>query len=322
MFAGLPNQSPLVTESNFFQTIATFQRNILQHCWTQHVGRAWPPCCEVLRHVGCCWLKFETGQIFHVIYQTRETVFHWDIQTPRTELKIRRAAEYFLTKFEVLDSRWNTVSSVWYLTNRMWLSVACTLIDNNKRHHSGQNVVDSRGAAEWVCNNFWPLWWRLSLSIRVHTTFNHIRFVFYHNIKHNEINLCLGSWKRLGFESVRAALCKWATCTHQTFLLKPFALICRNNTKKNVWKKSNEAYSLSIRVQTTINHISICFFLPQYQRQRNVFLQSASWKRYCVTRWRQQRGMDSHLPRQISQSDCEISSNCGKNMYLLNRNNN
>ena len=33
--------------------------------------------------------------IFEVIYQTRETVFHRDIQTPRRELKIRRAAEYF-----------------------------------------------------------------------------------------------------------------------------------------------------------------------------------------------------------------------------------
>ena len=30
-----------------------------------------------------------------VIYQTRETVFHRDIQTPRRELKIQRAAEYF-----------------------------------------------------------------------------------------------------------------------------------------------------------------------------------------------------------------------------------
>ena len=30
-----------------------------------------------------------------VIYQTRETVFHRDIQTPRRKLKIRRAAEYF-----------------------------------------------------------------------------------------------------------------------------------------------------------------------------------------------------------------------------------
>jgi len=31
----------------------------------------------------------------YVIYQTRETVFHRDIQTPRRELKIGRAAEYF-----------------------------------------------------------------------------------------------------------------------------------------------------------------------------------------------------------------------------------
>ena len=30
-----------------------------------------------------------------VIYQTRGKVFHRDIQTPRTELKIRRGAEYF-----------------------------------------------------------------------------------------------------------------------------------------------------------------------------------------------------------------------------------
>ena len=29
-----------------------------------------------------------------------------------------------------------------------WFSVVCTLIDNDTRHHSGQNVVDSRGAAE------------------------------------------------------------------------------------------------------------------------------------------------------------------------------
>ena len=34
------------------------------------------------------------------------------------------------------------------LTNRMWLSVVCTLIDNDIRHNSGQNVVDLRGAAE------------------------------------------------------------------------------------------------------------------------------------------------------------------------------
>ena len=41
------------------QTIATCQRNISQRCWAQHVARVWPPCCAVLRHVGCCWLKFD-----------------------------------------------------------------------------------------------------------------------------------------------------------------------------------------------------------------------------------------------------------------------
>ena len=39
---------------------------------------------------------------------------------------------------------------------------------------------------------------------------------------------------------------------------------------KNVWETSNGTYLLSTRVQTTINHISICF-LPQYQRQRKCF---------------------------------------------------
>ena len=37
----------------------------------------------------------------HVIYQTRERVFHQDIQTPRSGLKKRGAAEFFLTEFEV-----------------------------------------------------------------------------------------------------------------------------------------------------------------------------------------------------------------------------
>ena len=136
-----------------------------------------------------------------------------------------------------------------------------------------------RGAAEWVRNKFWPLWWRVSLSIRVYTTLNQIRFVFYHNIKHNEINFCLDSWKqRLGFESAWAALCKWAACTRQTFLLKPFALICRNNTTKNVWKKSNEAYSLSIIVQTTINHISISFFTTISTSKKMFFFRARAGK--------------------------------------------
>ena len=86
------------------------------------------------------------------------------------------------------------------------------------------------------------------------------------------------NWKhRLGLESARAALCKWATCTRQTFLSKTFAksLSKQKQYEKNVWEKSNDAYSLSIRVQTTINHISLFTFLCflwQYQRQRKCFL--------------------------------------------------
>jgi len=52
---------------------------------------------------------------------------------------------------------------------------------------------------------------------------------------------------------------------------------------------------------------SICF-IPQYQRQRKCFLQS-------VTYWREQRSLDSYRQRQISQSDCEISSKWGKTIF-------
>ena len=35
------------------------------------------------------------------------------------------------------------------LTNRMWFSVVCTLIDNDIRHHSGQNVVPSESTTNF-----------------------------------------------------------------------------------------------------------------------------------------------------------------------------
>jgi len=38
--------------SSYGQTIATFERNISQHCWAQHAVHVWPPCRNVLRHVG------------------------------------------------------------------------------------------------------------------------------------------------------------------------------------------------------------------------------------------------------------------------------
>ena len=50
--------------------------------------------------IGCYFYA-----MVQVIYQTRETVFHRDIQTPTRELKIRRAAEYFKRNSRGLDSR-------------------------------------------------------------------------------------------------------------------------------------------------------------------------------------------------------------------------
>ena len=126
-------------------------------------------------------------------------------------------------------------------------------------------------------------------------TLTHIRFVFHRNIKDNERNLCQVCWQLK--TRTRAALCKWATCTRQTFLSKTFAKSLNKQKKyeKNVWKKNNDAYSLSIRVQSTINHISIFTLYVFYDNinvKENVFFQSASWKRHCATHWREQRGWD------------------------------
>ena len=45
------------------QIIAIFQRNISQRCLARYVERVWPPCCNALRHVGCCWLKLNLKMV-------------------------------------------------------------------------------------------------------------------------------------------------------------------------------------------------------------------------------------------------------------------
>ena len=50
---------------------------------------------KYLRFFGYITAATSVIWVVQVIYQTLETVFHRDIQTPRRELKIRRAAEYF-----------------------------------------------------------------------------------------------------------------------------------------------------------------------------------------------------------------------------------
>ena len=58
--------------------------------------------------------------------------------------------------------------------------------------HSLLKRIDYRCGVEcksWIISEpresttFWPPWWRISLSIKVRTTLNHFRLVFYHNIQ-------------------------------------------------------------------------------------------------------------------------------------------
>ena len=58
-----PNDGNISTQHCFFLLllflfIYLFYNNATQHYWVQHVVHVWPPCCDVLQHVGCCWLKF------------------------------------------------------------------------------------------------------------------------------------------------------------------------------------------------------------------------------------------------------------------------
>ena len=118
---------------------------------------------------------------------------------------------------------------------------------------------------------------------------------FYHIIKDNERNLCqdlltIENIDSIGLESARAALCQWATSTRQTFLSKTFvkSLNIQKQYEKNVWEKSNDAYSLSIWVQTTINHISIFTFL--------CFLMAISTsKKMFSFRARAEKGIARHI---------------------------
>ena len=49
------------------QTNATLLANNSHHCWISHVGSVCAHCCMLLRVIGTCCAKFETGQTFRYV---------------------------------------------------------------------------------------------------------------------------------------------------------------------------------------------------------------------------------------------------------------
>ena len=110
---------------------------------------------------------------------------------------------------------------------------------------------------------------------------------FYQNIKDNEINLFQDL---LTIENTDSDLKVHALHYANELLVRvrlSFQKLFQNRStnrdnRRNVWERSNDMHSSSIRVQTTINHISIftCLcFLRQYQGQRKCFLSEHELKK-------------------------------------------
>ena len=109
-----------------------------------------------------------------------------------------------------------------------------------------------------------------TLLIRVETTLNYIWFVFYHNIKDNERNAVKICWQLKPSTQTWKCTC----CTMQMSYLYASDLPVKNFCKP----VQHDAYSLSIKVQTTLNHISTCFFPTIYQHQRKYFFRAGPEK--------------------------------------------
>ena len=60
----LESKAPAKRSQHFNPTY----RNIVGRNMLHAFGHPVATCCDMLRHVGCCWLKFETGQIFHATF--------------------------------------------------------------------------------------------------------------------------------------------------------------------------------------------------------------------------------------------------------------
>ena len=177
----------------------------------------------------------------------------------------------------------------------MWISVVCTLIDNDTCHHSGQNDVDSQGAAKWILIT-------VMMHIQVTKSTDHaephlICFFFYNNITVNERNLCQDL---LTIENTNLDL-KVQELHYRTEILVRIRLSFQKllqtrstcihvNNKKKMFEKRVDVYWV---VDRSTDHDKPHFdllFTTKSTSKKMFFFQSTCWKRHCVTHCREQHG--------------------------------
>ena len=70
---------------------------------------------------------------------------------------------------------------------------------------------------------------------------------------------------------------------------------------------------------TSCKRSAFAMVQPRKQPLRESKALELEKRRHCVTHWLEQRGVDFFVQRQICQSDCDISSNCGKKVQCCNK---
>ena len=90
-------------------------RNI---CWVQQFVLVWPPCCDVLQHVGCCWFKSDHFQQCCPTLLQCVALKCWDhlAGTSLWRSTLFRVSNYYEQRsFSALPS-----ASLWHLTNKLF----------------------------------------------------------------------------------------------------------------------------------------------------------------------------------------------------------
>ena len=94
----------------------------------------------------------------------------------------------------------------------------------------------------------------------------------------------------------------------------PRATLTLLSCSPNFLRASITRYTLSMNQFFTKAHFDLSFFYHNINVKANVFFFRAKAEKEIYWHIALQRDMDSYRQRQVSQSDCEISSNCGRNI--------